>query len=93
MPVCSRMEILRERGDGGRDVGRADVVLGTGEVLDLVVDDVGGSLQPVDAGAQRAAQSGDSLNRRIDGGESSLRRRSGGESCSSHAAGKRERRC
>jgi hypothetical protein len=49
------------------NVGGPDAVFRAGQVLHLVVDDIAGSLQPVHAGAQGAAQAGNGLNGRVDG--------------------------
>src|SRR5262249_3331698 len=62
------------------DVSSHDPVLSVREVLDLVVHNVGGSLELVRAGSERTAQAGDVSDRGVDVGQSSSRCTGRGES-------------
>jgi hypothetical protein len=58
--------VLSESRDRRWNVGRADAVFGTGQVLNLVGDDAGGALQAVDGCADRASQRSHRLNGCVD---------------------------
>ena len=65
--------ILRQGCHCGWNIGGPDTVFGTRQILHLVGDDAGSTLQAVDGCADAAAQAGNGLDGCVDGGQSSGR--------------------